>query len=242
VNQLYYNELKNIPELTKDEFKILFEKYKNGNQKSKDIIIKCNLKLAVYFANKYKNVNPAIELDDLISEANIGLIKSLDLYDLSKEIKFSYYASFWIKKALIDYISNFNLINKPYSFNKQIDVKIKELTQELQTEVDETLLEYYSTFSLNEILNYFNTPTYSNQEINLFEEEEKEEYNIELIKSFIQFLNEKEQQVLNYFFGINQNKLCYKEIAKKINLSERRVYQIRNNALNKIKKIYENQI
>jgi len=236
VNQTYYNELKNIPQLNDNEFKIHFIKYKNGNEKSKEIIIKSNLKLAVYFAKKYKNVNQLIDFDDLISEANIGLIQAIEMYDINKEVQFSYYASFWIKKALIDFITSNNLVKQPQNNYPQIEKKIKELEQVLESEINDSILMYNSLFTSHQIDNYFNKPSIVTTLIDIVDEECIEELNL---SKYFNNLNNNERLIIEQFYGINQPKLEYKEIAKQLNLSTRRIYQIKNNALKKIKKDYE---
>jgi RNA polymerase sigma factor (sigma-70 family) len=76
-----------------------------GNTKATNTLIESNLKLVVHFAKQYKNYinqNEAFDIDDLISEGNIGLIKSIpSLTELN--VKFSFTLLFYIKKYIQDF-------------------------------------------------------------------------------------------------------------------------------------------
>jgi RNA polymerase sigma factor (sigma-70 family) len=106
LNNTYRKELGEKELITKAEFDELFRKFKYENDtKAFNKIIEANLRLVVYFANQYENITDGIiTIDDLINEGNVGLIQALNNYDETKNIKFSYYASFWIKKMIIDVI------------------------------------------------------------------------------------------------------------------------------------------
>lgn len=238
MNQTFYNQLKNLPVLNKNEFEFHFKNYKNGNQTSKEILISSNLKLAVHFAKIYENVNPTIELDDLISEATIGLIKAIELYDLSKETLFSFYASFWIKKSIFDFLTSLNFIKHKSSYTNQIEAEIKRLEDEFQTSITDTSLEFYTSFTPTQINNYFNKPTLTDVNVDILDEQEE----IDDIKFYIKYLNPEEKNVIQMFYGIDTEKLAYKDIAKKMNVSIQWIYQIRNKALHKLKKEYEKKI
>ncbi len=107
----YIYDIKRIPVLTKEEERRLTLLYlKNGDEEAAYKLIISNLRLVVKIAMEYhrtwvKNIS------DLVQEGNIGLMQALKKYDPYKNVKFSSYASFWIRAYIIKFImDNFSLI------------------------------------------------------------------------------------------------------------------------------------
>ena len=80
----------NIKVLTNDEMIELFKKYQDGDIFAKDDLVNGNLKLVLSILKKYNNRTD--NMDDLFQVGCIGLIKAIDNFDLSHEVKFSTYA------------------------------------------------------------------------------------------------------------------------------------------------------
>ena len=76
--------------------------YYNNAIYHRDICISSNLRLVVYFANKYGSTT--IPVQDLIAEGNIGLIKAVEKFDTNLKTKFTTYASFWINQKINRYL------------------------------------------------------------------------------------------------------------------------------------------
>lgn len=81
---------KDIVVLTNEEMIELFKKLKTGDSYARDLIIQGNLKLVLSILRKY--MNRSDNMDDLFQIGCIGLIKAIDNFDLSYEVKFSTYA------------------------------------------------------------------------------------------------------------------------------------------------------
>ncbi len=100
----YIHAIKGIPVLKAEEEKDLFISFRDGDEDAKVMLINSNLKLVVNLAKHYSRYN--LSLMDLIEEGNLGLIKAVDRFDVSKGFRFSTYAAWWIKqsitRALID--------------------------------------------------------------------------------------------------------------------------------------------
>ena len=77
----------------------LLVKAKNGDIEAKNELITSNLKLVVNIAKGY--VNKGMSFIDLISEGNMGLIYAIDKFDIDKGFRFSTYAVWWIRQAIM---------------------------------------------------------------------------------------------------------------------------------------------
>ena len=96
--------------LTKQQEIELAKRIEKGDDRAKHAMVESNLRLAFSIAKKYaRNSN---DLEDLIQEANIGLIKAVERYDWRKGFKFSTYACWWIKQSATKHITNNNSILK----------------------------------------------------------------------------------------------------------------------------------
>ena len=95
---MYLKEINRIPLLDHEEETELAVKAKNGDKVAKDKIVKANLRFVVNVAKKYQN--RGLELGDLISEGNIGLLTAIEKFDASKGYHFISYAVWWIRQAV----------------------------------------------------------------------------------------------------------------------------------------------
>jgi len=91
-------ETKIDPKLERD----LVIKAQQGDKYSRDKIIKSNLKFVVAIAKEHQRTG--IELIDLISAGNVGLVEAVKKYDLTKEVKFLSYAVWWIRARMIEHV------------------------------------------------------------------------------------------------------------------------------------------
>lgn len=126
---------KSNKKITEDEEKKLIVLAQNGSKKALNIVVKNNLKLVIFFANKYSyRNNIKIYFDDLVQEGNLGLIKSIKKFDTTKNIKFSTYSSFWIKQKILIYIKNQPFYNCPFRLPVHVVekiIKFKKIKNEL---------------------------------------------------------------------------------------------------------------
>lgn len=104
VNQ-YLNEIGSFPQLTTEEMKKLFARYHSGDESAKELLINCNLRLVVQVAKRFSSYQNVSFLD-LIQEGNIGLIKSIEKFDETRNFMFSTYSVPWIKQSMQRYIED----------------------------------------------------------------------------------------------------------------------------------------
>ena len=96
---MYLKEINKIPLLSREEETELAIKAKAGDKAAKDKIVNANLRFVVNVAKKYQN--HGIELSDLISEGNIGLLTAIEKFDVEKGYHFISYAVWWIRQCIL---------------------------------------------------------------------------------------------------------------------------------------------
>jgi len=96
--QLFLNEVRRHPLLTKDEEIELAQAIERGDLEAKERMINSNLRLVVSIAKKYQGNE--LPLLDLIQEGILGLIRASEKFDWRKGYKFSTYATFWIRESI----------------------------------------------------------------------------------------------------------------------------------------------
>lgn len=123
-NSLYYiNGPETLPPpLTKDEEQIVFKKLEFGgdNREAKDELIVHNLRLVVYIAKKFESTGIGIE--DLISIGTIGLIKAVNTFCPTKNIKLATYASRCIENEILMYLRKSNQHKNNISIDEPLNV------------------------------------------------------------------------------------------------------------------------
>jgi RNA polymerase sigma-32 factor len=99
----YLTRIKSYPVLSEQEERDLVERwFTHGERKAHDALIQSHLRLVPRIAQKYSGYG--VDVADLISEGNVGLVHSLERFDPAKGFRFSTYARWWIKAAILNYI------------------------------------------------------------------------------------------------------------------------------------------
>ena len=109
---LYFKSISKKRLLTREEEVELAKRIEKGDKEARRIMIESNLRLAISIAKKYARYGS--DLEDMIQESNIGLIKAIEKFDWRRGFKFSTYASWWIKQAATRKLSaDSNLLQVP---------------------------------------------------------------------------------------------------------------------------------
>lgn len=256
---LYFRSL-DKPILTKEEEKSLFIRMNHGDLEAKKIIIESNLRLVVSIAKRYKGLG--LEFLDLIQEGNIGLIEAVERFDVTKNNKFSTYATWWIRKEvsrsikfqgktirlpvhLCEQISNYYKVNKELIATLKRNPTIKELATKLNISVAEVdrLIQY------DEDIASLNTPVSEDICTNLEDLIEDKDKDMESIfldterKLLIENLfrecqlNEREIMILKLRFGfLDNNEYTLAEVASIMGVSIEAIRKNQNRILEKIRK------
>ena len=96
--KIYLRDIQRTPLLSADAEKELARKIETGDGAARNKMIESNLRLVVKIAKRY--INRGLPFLDLIEEGNLGLIKSVERFNLAKECRFSTYATWWIRQSI----------------------------------------------------------------------------------------------------------------------------------------------
>lgn len=100
----YFNDIKKYPLLTIKQEIELADLVQSGSKAAMDSLVNSNLRLVVLIAKKY-TANTTLQME-LIQEGNIGLIKAAQRFSKNFNVRFSSYASFWIKQSINRYLNS----------------------------------------------------------------------------------------------------------------------------------------
>src|SRR3989304_8276201 len=101
--RLYLKEISRIPLLTVDEERALGYRAQCGDKEALQKLIESNLRFVIKIAKKYRK--SGLPFLDLINEGNIGLIEAARRFDPERKVRFTSYAVWWIRQAILHYLS-----------------------------------------------------------------------------------------------------------------------------------------
>lgn len=129
----YLQSISNFKKYTLEEELDLGKRISEGDETAKELLVNANLKLVVSIAKRYQGVSD-LELLDLIQEGNIGLMRATETYDYNKGLKFSTYATWWIRQTIIRSIADKgSLIRIPVHMIEKIN-SIKKAKDKFENE------------------------------------------------------------------------------------------------------------
>ena len=256
--RMYLKEIGQIKLLTMEEELELADRILAGDEQAKSILAEANLRLVVSIAKRY--VGRGMLFLDLIQEGNIGLMKAVEKFDVSKGYKFSTYATWWIRQAITRAIADqARTIRVPVhmveTINKLARIQ-RQLTLELNREPSEEELAKKMNMSVDKIRDIYKisqepvsleTPIGEEDDSHLgdFIKDERnmspEEYATnEMLKDEIAdvllTLTEREEKVIRLRFGLEDGKSrTLEEVGQMFGVTRERIRQIEAKALRKLR-------
>lgn len=128
--QHFFNSVGKTSLLTREEEIELSKRIEKGDQRARDRMIRANIRLAISIAKKY--AEKGCDMEDLVQESSMGLIKAVDRFDWRKGFKFSTYACWWIKQAVRQHIASHSGSVKLPSYAKNTLWKMKKIREEYE--------------------------------------------------------------------------------------------------------------
>ena len=256
--RMYLKEIGQIKLLNLEEELELADRIGEGDQEAKNILAEANLRLVVSIAKRY--VGRGMLFLDLIQEGNIGLMKAVEKFDVSKGYKFSTYATWWIRQAITRAIADqARTIRVPVhmveTINKLARIQ-RQLTLELNREPSEEELAKKMGMSIEKVREIYKisqdpvsleTPIGEEDDSHLgdFIKDERnlspEEYATnEMLKDEISevllTLTEREEKVIRLRFGLEDGKpRTLEEVGQMFGVTRERIRQIEAKALRKLR-------
>jgi RNA polymerase primary sigma factor len=102
--RVYLKEIARIPVLDRDAEAALARRVRAGDAAAKARLTEANLRLVVQIARRY--LNRGLPLPDLIEEGNLGLLRAVEKFDPDRGTRFSTYATWWIRQAIVRALAN----------------------------------------------------------------------------------------------------------------------------------------
>lgn len=243
-----------LPLLNNKEKEELLKKIKNGDEEARELFIKGNLRLVLSVIQKFSGRGE--NSDDLFQVGCIGLIKSIDNFDVNLNVQFSTYAVPMIIGEIRRYLRDNNMVRVSRSIRdlayKALQAKekltkenkkeptIEEIAKELNVEKEEVVMcldAIQDPMSLQE-------PVYNDGSENLYimdqvkdnkNTEEQWSNNITISEAFKK-LNEREKMIIARRFFAGKTQM---EVADEIGISQAQVSRLEKSAINHIKKMYK---
>ena len=242
----------------------LAQRIKKGDKEALERLTKANLRFVVSVAKQYQN--QGLSLPDLINEGNLGLIKAAEKFDETRGFKFISYAVWWIRQSILQAIAEQSRIvrlplNQVGSVNRinrilnkfeqenerrpsvdeiadKVDLPEDKIVDAMKApskhiSVDAPFIEGEDN-SLLDVLPNADSPMADNE---LVMESLRAE-----ISSALNVLNERERNIIEAFFGINQPEMTLEEIGDKYGLTRERVRQIKEKAIRRLRHNTKNKM
>ena len=237
--------------LTTEEMTELFKKMNDGDPFARNDLVNGNLKLVLSIIRKVNARNE--NLDDLFQVGCIGLVKAIDNFDLSHEVKFSTYAvpmilgeikrylrdnsSIRVSRSTRDLAYKALKLKEEYFMEKGIDISIEELAKALDVTVYEV---FFALESLKDPVS-MSEPIYNDggDTIYLYDQIEDKRRTGSVMEEklatsdAINYLSDREQLILNERYIIGKTQM---EIAKDMDISQAQVSRLEKNAIKQLKK------
>lgn len=254
----YIYQISRIPLLTFEEEQELGKRIAAGDEAARQKLIESNLRLVVSIAKKYMT-RTRIPFLDLVQEGNVGLVTAVEKFDYTRGLKFSTYATYWIKQAISRAITEqsrmiripTNVIEALSKMNKITHELLQKLNREPTTEEIATAMGV-SMDTVKKLQTIVKEPI--SMEITLSEDDdssigdlvadETEEPMEKLwkedvskkIHEILATLDPREAEIIAMRYGIGFPKArTLEEIGKQFGLTKERIRQIETKALHKLR-------
>jgi len=241
--QLYLKDIRKIKVMTPDRERELSKLISSGNLTKKELesinkeLLEGNLRFVITVAKQYQN--QGLDFPDLIAEGNLGLMKAINHFDWSRDLRFISYAVWWVKQSILQSLNDnartirlpVNVVQDLQRAKKEIESnggKLSDKFQNLPSIVDldmginedgDTLVDIIKNEQADMPDAIFNT---------------KDELKQQLI-SLLDVLDNREKTIVGDYFGLTGTPRTLEDIGGDFNLTKERVRQIKEKALRKLR-------
>ena len=262
--RMYLGEIGFSPLLTAEQEVYYARKVQQGDTEARNRMVESNLRLVVKIARRY--MNRGLTLLDLIEEGNLGLIHAVQKFDPERGFRFSTYATWWIRQTIERGIMNqTRTIRLPIHIIKEINSYLRtsrQLAQQLDHEptveevaqaLDKPISDVKRMLGLNERIASIDTPLGYEEDRSLLDalpddnsldpsDFLQDEDLQEKLSLWLNQLTDKQRIVVERRFGLNgREHATLEQVGNEIGVTRERVRQIQLDALQRMRKILEDE-
>ena len=210
-------------------------------QREKDAIhkelLEGNLRFVITVAKQYQN--QGLDFPDLIAEGNLGLMKAINNFDWSKNLRFISYAVWWVKQSILQSLNdNSRTIRLPVNVVQDLHRAKKEVESN-GAQLDDKFQKLPSMIDLDMNINEDGDTLIDIIKNDQAEMPDEVFNSKDMLKSklinLLNFLDEREKVIIEDYFGLTGTPRTLEDIGGDFNLTKERVRQIKQKALRKIR-------
>jgi RNA polymerase primary sigma factor len=241
--QLYLKDIRKIKVMTPERERELSKLITSGTLTENEIkeinkeLLEGNLRFVITVAKQYQN--QGLDFPDLIAEGNLGLMKAINNFDWSKNLRFISYAVWWVKQSILQSLNDnartirlpVNVVQDLHRAKKAIESnggKLEDKFQNLPSMIDLDMNINEDGDTLVDII--------KNDQADMPDEafNGKDLLKAKLI-SLLNVLDEREKVIVEDYFGLTGTQRTLEDIGSDFNLTKERVRQIKEKALRKLR-------
>jgi RNA polymerase primary sigma factor len=239
----YLKDIRKLKVMTPERERELAERMLSGfitEEETKEIqkeLLEGNLRFVITVSKQYQN--QGLDLPDLIAEGNLGLMKAIEHFDWSKQLRFISYAVWWVRQSILQSLNeNARTIRLPVNVVQELHKAKKEL-EKAGVDLPEKFINLPYTVNLDSPLNeegdtlldVLNNPNADLADANLSTEQTLKEK----LLSMLDVLDEREKIIIQDYFGLSGSTRTLEDIGNDFDLTKERVRQIKEKALRKLR-------
>jgi len=239
----YLKDIRKLKVMTPERERELAERMLSGfitEEETKEIqkeLLEGNLRFVITVSKQYQN--QGLDLPDLIAEGNLGLMKAIEHFDWSKQLRFISYAVWWVRQSILQSLNeNARTIRLPVNVVQELHKAKKEL-EKAGVELPEKFINLPYTVNLDNPLNeegdtlldVLNNPNADLADANLSTEQTLKDK----LLSMLDVLDEREKIIIQDYFGLSGSTRTLEDIGNDFDLTKERVRQIKEKALRKLR-------
>jgi RNA polymerase primary sigma factor len=241
--QLYLKDIRKIKVMTPERERELSKLITSGTLTENEIkeinkeLLEGNLRFVITVAKQYQN--QGLDFPDLIAEGNLGLMKAINNFDWSKNLRFISYAVWWVKQSILQSLNDnartirlpVNVVQDLHRAKKEIESnggKLEDKFQNLPSMIDLDMNINEDGDTLVDVI--------KNEGADMPDEafNGKDLLKAKLI-SLLNVLDEREKVIVEDYFGLTGTQRTLEDIGGDFNLTKERVRQIKEKALRKLR-------
>jgi RNA polymerase primary sigma factor len=254
--ETYFREINETPLLSAEEERELAYRIGAGDSEARDRMVRANLRLVVNIARGY--TGKGLDLQDLIAEGNLGLLRAVEAFDPAMQTRFSTYASYWIKQSIQRTLVNTAKTIRLPAYMVSLLTKWRRASARLRDELGRTPTQEEIAASLNlprkklqiikKAIRIYNAVPQTDQpdtgwtvDENLVDDTKApgaallEADDLKHVLGLLGDMDPRESKVLRLRFGLDgEDPKTLKEIGHRLGLTRERVRQIESEALAKL--------